>query len=95
MRLVWICLVSAGAILAQPYDLVLKGGHVIDPASGIDGIRDVAVSGGRIAAVRADIPAAQARRLVDVAGLYVMPGLIDLHAHVYGNAVACSRTIRL
>ena len=85
MRLFWVCLLSAGAIAAQPYDMVLKGGHVIDPANGIDEIRDVAVSAGRIAAVRADIPAAEARKQVDVAGLYVMPGLIDMHAHVFGN----------
>src|ERR1700690_2173172 len=85
MRLFWVCLLSAGAIAAQPYDMVLKGGHVIDPANGIDEIRDVAVSAGRIAAVRADIPAAEARKQVDVGGLYVLPGLIDMHAHVFGN----------
>src|SRR5438105_4524841 len=86
MRLLWVCLLNAGALFAQPYDLVLKGGHVIDPANGINEIRDVAVSGGRIGAVRADIPPAQARRLVDVTGLYVVPGLIDMHVHVFGNA---------
>lgn len=86
MRLFSIFLSGAILLLAQPYDLVLKGGHVIDPANGTDAIRDVAVSGNRIAAVRADIPAVQARKLVDVSGLYVVPGLIDLHAHVFGNA---------
>src|SRR5947207_6131561 len=85
MRLIWVSLFTAAVMLAQPYDIVLKGGHVIDPANGIDAIRDVAVSAGRIAAIRPDIPAAQARRLVDAAGLYIVPGLIDLHAHVFGN----------
>jgi len=85
MRLLWVCVLTAGALAAQPYDIVLRGGHVIDPANGIDGNLDVAISGGRIAAVRADIPAAQARRVVDAAGLYVLPGLIDMHAHVFGN----------
>jgi dihydroorotase len=67
----------------QPYDLLLKGGHVIDPANNIDAIRDVAIAGGKIARVAANIPASQARRTVDVQRLYVTPGLIDLHTHVY------------
>ena len=57
---------------------------MIDPANGIDARMDVAVAGGRIAAVQADIPAAQARKVVDVSGLYVVPGLVDLHMHVFG-----------
>jgi dihydroorotase len=65
------------------YDLVLKGGHVIDPASGVDARRDVAFSTGRVAAVDADIPAGAARETVDVRGAYVAPGLIDLHAHAF------------
>jgi dihydroorotase len=62
---------------------VLKGGHVIDPANQIDGVRDVAIAGGKIARVAANIPAGDARRTVDVRNLYVTPGLIDLHTHVY------------
>lgn len=69
------------------YDLLLKGGHVIDPANNIDGTMDVAVSAGRIAAVAKDIPAGQAGKVVDVTGLYVTPGLIDIHMHVgHGGA---------
>lgn len=69
------------------YDLLLKGGHVIDPANNIDGVMDVAVSAGKIAAVAKDIPAAQASKVVDVSGLYVTPGLIDMHYHVgHGGA---------
>ena len=64
------------------YDLVLKGGHVIDPANHIDGAMDVAVSGGKIAAVEKDIPAASAGKVVDVSGFYVTPGLIDIHYHI-------------
>ncbi|MEP7361769.1 MAG: amidohydrolase/deacetylase family metallohydrolase [Acidobacteriota bacterium] len=76
---------TAGAALCQPrYDLVLKRGHVIDPANQRDGVMDVAVAGGKIARVAADIPASEARKAVDAAGLYVTPGLIDLHAHVFG-----------
>src|SRR5450432_37734 len=79
-----LCLLSAAWLPAQPYDLVLRGGHVIDPGSGLDIVADVAVSGNRIAAVKPGIPASDARRVVDVSGLYVVPGLIDLHAHVFG-----------
>ena len=69
----------------QPqYDLLLKGGHVIDPANEIDSVQDVAVSGDRIALVAKDIPGKTAKKVLDVTGLYVTPGLIDLHMHVYG-----------
>jgi dihydroorotase len=65
------------------YDMLLKGGHVIDPKNRINAPMDVAISGGKIARVAADIPASQARRTVDVKGLTVTPGLIDIHVHVY------------
>jgi len=69
------------------YDLLLKGGHVIDPANGLDGKRDVAVLVGKVAAVEKDIPANEALKVVDVSGLYVTPGLIDIHYHVgHGGA---------
>jgi dihydroorotase len=68
---------------AQDYDLLLKGGHVVDSRNNLSAVRDVALKDGRIAAVAADIPAARALKTVDVAGLYVTPGLIDLHNHVY------------
>ena len=65
------------------YDFILKGGRVIDPANNIDAPLDVAVRGDRIAQVAPDIAAAQAAQSVDVAGLVVTPGLIDIHTHVY------------
>lgn len=72
---------------APHYDLVLKGGHVIDPANQVDRVMDIAVVKNRIAAVENDIPASEAGRLVDVSGLYVTPGLIDIHFHVgHGGA---------
>jgi dihydroorotase len=71
---------------AQPrYELVLKGGHVIDPRNQINVLMDVAVSDGKIAAVRTDINPAEARTVVDVSGLYVVPGLIDAHVHVFAT----------
>ncbi len=71
------------AAAAAKYDLLLKGGHVIDARNGVDAVRDVAIAGGKIALVAASIPAADAGKTIDVAGLYVTPGLIDIHAHVY------------
>ena len=65
------------------YDLLLKNGHVIDPANNIDGPMDVALTGDRIAAVEPNIPSADAAQIIDVSGLYVTPGLIDIHVHVY------------
>src|SRR5580658_8338227 len=65
------------------YDLLLRGGHVICPASGVDGIRDVAVRSGRIAAIGPSILPSSATETVDVSGRLVLPGLIDTHAHVY------------
>ncbi len=64
-------------------DLLLVGGRVIDPASGTDALLDVAITGDRITAVGNALPRQAARRVVDVAGSIVTPGLIDLHAHVY------------
>jgi dihydroorotase len=72
---------------APRYDLLLKGGHVIDPANHIDEVRDIAVFQGKIAAVEKNIPADQAGKVVDVSKLYVTPGLIDIHYHVgHGGA---------
>jgi dihydroorotase len=67
------------------YDLLLKGGHVIDGRSKISAVMDVAIADGKIAAVAADIPVAKAAKVVDVSGLYVTPGLIDIHVHVYAG----------
>ena len=67
------------------HDFILKGGHVIDPANDIDSEMDVAVTGDRITAVSADIPASQGQKVVDVAGLIVTPGLVDIHLHAFGG----------
>jgi dihydroorotase len=69
----------------QDYDLLLKGGHVIDPRNRISAVRDVAIAGGKVAAVAARIDAATAFKVVDVSGLYVTPGLIDIHVHVFAG----------
>ena len=74
-------LVSESQLAAQApptYDLLLKGGHVIDPANNVDAALDVAIASGKIAAVGKDISAGLAKKVVDVTGLYVTPGLIDI-----------------
>ena len=70
------------------YDLVLKGGNVIDPAQNLRGALDVAVENGKIARVAANIPASEARRVIQVKGKTVTAGLIDLHTHVFDGVAA-------
>ena len=84
---------GALAATADRYDLVIKGGRVIDPASGLDGIRDVAISSGRIAAVRAGITG-DAGDTIDARGKIVVPGLIDIHTHCARSADAPGRVLK-
>jgi dihydroorotase len=65
------------------YDVLIRGGEVVDPSQNLRGIRDVAVKDGRIAAVDESVGEAEAQHVIDARGLYVVPGLIDLHVHVY------------
>lgn len=68
------------------YDVVISGGHVIDPATGLSAVRDVAIHEGLIAAIEEDIPTSAARRVIDASGQLVTPGLVDLHTHIYWGA---------
>lgn len=68
-------------VTAQPVHIVIKGGHVIDPKNNIDAVMDVAINNGKIVQVAANIDAKQARQVVDAKGLYVTPGIIDMHSH--------------
>ncbi len=70
-------------IFAQAYDIVIKGGHVIDPKNNMDAVMDIAVKGGKIEKIAANIDGRQAAQVVDAKGLYVTPGIIDIHAHVF------------
>ena len=71
---------------AQEIDLLLKGGHVIDPKNQINSKMDVAITSGKIYQVAPNISAQKAKTVVDVTGLYVTPGLIDMHVHAFqGN----------
>lgn len=81
---------SAPAAAGAVYDLLIQGGRVIDPASKLSAVRDVAIAGGRIARVAENIPPAQARQVYSAAGKLVTPGLIDMHTHVYRYAINLS-----
>jgi dihydroorotase len=72
--------ITGGFATAASYDLIVRGGRVIDPSLRIDALRDVAIAGGRIAAVEADIKA-EAADTIDARGKIVVPGLIDIHTH--------------
>lgn len=65
------------------YDILIKGGRVIDPAQNIDGTMDVAINGDKVAAVNKDISPQEGRQLIDAKGKLVTPGLIDMHVHVF------------
>lgn len=78
------CVVSSA--MAQTYDLLLKGGRLIDPKNGISAQRDVAITEGKVAAIAEQIAPSESKRTVDVSGLYVTPGFIDLHTHIVSGS---------
>ncbi|MEJ7604975.1 MAG: hypothetical protein WKF37_01605 [Bryobacteraceae bacterium] len=81
-----VCFVlAAGTLPGQQYDLLLTRGHVIDPKNGVNAVKDVAISNGKVAAVADRIDPSRAFKTVDVSGLYVAPGFIDIHAHFWGT----------
>jgi dihydroorotase len=85
MKFAILILLVSTAIAQTQYDLLLKGGHVIDAKNQVDAVRDVAIQNGRIAEVASQIDPAKAAKVVDVSGLYVTPGLVDIHVHVYAS----------
>lgn len=78
---VLILVTAAGQ--SQEIDILLKGGHVIDPKNNIDSQMDVGIANGKIFRVAAEIPVSTAKKVIDVRGMYVTPGLIDIHMHVF------------
>jgi dihydroorotase len=83
-RKILAALSFAGLALAQAdYDLLIQGGHVIDGKNHLSAVRDVAIKDGKIAALAANIPASRALKTIDASGVYVTPGLVDIHVHVF------------
>jgi len=78
-----ILFTMAGISMAQTYSIVIKGGHVIDPKNKIDGILDVAILDGKIARVAENIDEKEGKLVIHAQDLYVTPGIIDMHVHVY------------
>src|SRR5438477_8978083 len=74
---------AASRLQEKRYDLLIKGGRVIDPSQDLSASRDVAILGHTIAKLSTDIPESEARHVLDVSGSIVTPGLIDVHVHVY------------
>ncbi len=87
MRRIAFFLVVSCAAAQTRYDLLLKGGHLIDPKNQVSALRDVAITQGKIAAIAESIPAAEARRTIDVSSLYLTPGLVDIHTHVFAGSM--------
>ena len=69
------------------YDLLIKGGTLLDPAQGLHATRDVALAQGVVAAVAEEIPSWQAAQVLDATGRLVAPGMIDLHVHIKGDLI--------
>lgn len=86
IRVILFCVLLSYCAQGQNIDILLKGGHVIDTKNNIDGLMDVAITDNKISQVAANIPVANAKKVIDVKGMYVTPGLIDMHVHVFpGN----------
>ncbi|MEI6679401.1 MAG: amidohydrolase/deacetylase family metallohydrolase [Mariniphaga sp.] len=83
--IVCMLLLLTGFVHAQTYNIVIKGGHLIDPKNKINELMDIAIKDGRIAAVARNIDAKLAIQVVNAEGLYITPGLIDMHAHVFAG----------
>ncbi len=81
-------MLSGFACADDRFDLVIRGGEVIDPSQALRARRDIGIRWGRVAAVEASIPADRSAQSIDASGKLVLPGLIDLHAHVYPQASA-------
>jgi dihydroorotase len=85
LLLLIISILIAGMIKAQTYSIVIKGGHIIDPMNNVDEVMDIAVKDGKIAMIARNIDGNDAVQVVNAAGMYVTPGLIDIHVHVFNG----------
>jgi dihydroorotase len=76
---------AAAAQVSYEFDFLIKGGRLIDPGNNVDGVRDIGIKDGKVAAVASSIDASRALKAVDASGLLVTPGLIDIHVHVFAG----------
>jgi dihydroorotase len=83
LLLLFFGFLMTGLIKAQTYSIVIKGGHVIDPKNNINDVMDIAVKDGRISLIAKNIDTKEGIQVVNAEGLYVTPGLIDIHVHVF------------
>jgi len=83
--LLFLSLVLFRSSEAQEIDILLKGGHVIDPKNKIDTVMDIAITGNKISQVARNIPVNSAKKVINVKGLFVTPGIIDMHVHVFNG----------
>jgi dihydroorotase len=85
LLLLFMCIAATGLLSAQTYNIVIKGGHVIDPKNKINEVMDIAVNDGKIALIAKNIDVKEGRQVVNAGGMYVTPGLIDIHVHVFNG----------
>ncbi len=85
LLLFFIDFIMTGSIKAQTYSIVIKGGYVIDPKNNINEVIDVAVKDGKISRIAKNIDEKEGIQVVNAKGLYVTPGLIDIHVHVFSG----------
>lgn len=83
LPVITILIMISGSIMGQSYSIIIKGGHVIDPKNNIDGVMDLAINNGKIAMVAKNIDPKEGKKIIDANGLFVTPGLIDMHVHVF------------
>ncbi|MEX0593237.1 MAG: amidohydrolase/deacetylase family metallohydrolase [Balneolaceae bacterium] len=87
LRILTILLITGSAAFAQEYDILIKGGHVMDARNGVNEVMDVAIQDGSVARVASSIPESSAERVIDATGKIVTPGLIDIHGHHFHGTV--------
>jgi dihydroorotase len=83
LLIVFILGLTTGITKSQSYDIVIKNGHLIDPKNKIDGIMDVAIDNGKIALISKTIDEKEGKKVIDAKNMYVTPGIIDMHVHVF------------
>lgn len=83
--IVCMLVLLSGTVQAQPYNILIRGGHLIDPKNNIDELMDIAIKNGKIELVAKSIDPKLAIQVVNAGGMYVTPGLIDMHAHVFAG----------